>query len=41
MRKVFIGLAIVAALVVGFVGGQHSVNTASGDAQVASIGHGA
>ncbi|CAF1787977.1 lysogeny pheromone AimP family peptide [Bacillus subtilis] len=41
MKKVIIGLAIVAALAIGFVGGQHSVNTASGDVQVASIGHGA
>ncbi|MEK3801020.1 lysogeny pheromone AimP family peptide [Bacillus sp. FSL K6-1234] len=41
MKKVFIGLAIVAALVVGFVGGQHSVNNASGDVQMANPGRGA
>ncbi|ERH57897.1 lysogeny pheromone AimP family peptide [Bacillus amyloliquefaciens] len=41
MKKVLIGLTIVAALTVGFVGGQYSVNNASGDVQVASIGHGA
>ncbi|MDE5156313.1 lysogeny pheromone AimP family peptide [Bacillus amyloliquefaciens] len=41
MKKVLIGFTVVAALAVGFVGGQHSVNNASGEVQVASIGHGA
>ncbi|MBO3790238.1 MULTISPECIES: lysogeny pheromone AimP family peptide [Bacillus] len=40
MKKVLIGLAIVAALAVGFVGGQH-FKTASGDIQMANPGRGA
>ncbi|MCY9159392.1 lysogeny pheromone AimP family peptide [Bacillus atrophaeus] len=40
MKKVLIGLAVVAALAVGFVGGQH-FRSASGDIQMANPGRGA
>ncbi|MCY7961341.1 lysogeny pheromone AimP family peptide [Bacillus spizizenii] len=42
MKKVFIGLTIVAALAVAFVAGQHSqVDTASESVSVASASRGA
>ncbi|MCY7916169.1 lysogeny pheromone AimP family peptide [Bacillus vallismortis] len=42
MKKVFIGLTIVAALAIGFVAGQHNqTNNASGNVSVASASRGA
>ncbi|WP_406588974.1 lysogeny pheromone AimP family peptide [Bacillus atrophaeus] len=41
MKKVFIGLTIVASLAVGFVAGQQTVDTASGEVTVASASRGA
>lgn len=41
MKKIYFGLVILIALAVGFVSGQQSVETASGDVTVASASRGA